>query len=71
MKLFGATVALSLAVLSSACLDDPSAGPTPLVNTQLAEYETRVAELEHQLAACYAGGQIEVGEEDKYLPRGQ
>lgn len=70
MKFFGATLALSLAVFSSACLDD-SSGPTPLVNNQLAQYEIRVAELEHQLAACYAGGQIEVGEEDKYLPRGQ
>jgi hypothetical protein len=68
MKVFGITMALSLAVAGSACLDDAGSGPTPLVNSQLAQYETQVAELRHQLAACYAGHEIEVGEEDEYLP---
>lgn len=68
MKILGTTPALLLAVLASACLDDAASSPTPLVNAQLAQYETRVAELEHQLAACHAGREIEVGEEDDFLP---
>lgn len=68
MKVLGTTMVLSLAVLASACLDDAGAEPTPLVNSQLARYEAQIAELEHQLAACYAGHQIEVGEEEEFLP---
>lgn len=61
-----AVICLSLVV--GACLDEIDAGPTPLVNTQLAQLHTQIEELEHQLAACYAGHEIERGEEDEFLP---
>ena len=68
MKAVTATVAFTLALIAAACLDESSTGPTPLVNTQLHQLQTQIEELEHQLAACYAGHEIERGEEDKYLP---
>jgi hypothetical protein len=59
---------LLLAVVTGACLDEMGSGPTPLVNAQLAQLQAQIEELEHQLAACYAGHEIERGDEDKYLP---
>ena len=61
-----AVIALSL--VAAACLDEIDASPTPLVNTQLAQLQAQIDELEHQLAACYAGHEIERGEEDDFLP---
>ena len=68
MRAVKTTVAIILALIAAACLDEIGAAPTPLVNTQLAQLQTQIDELEHQLAACYAGHEIERGEEDKFLP---
>lgn len=57
-----------LSLLVGACLDEIGAGPTPVANTQIAQLQTQIDELEHQLAACYAGHEIERGEEDQFLP---
>lgn len=68
MRVFGLMTALLLVTLPSlACLDD-GAGPTPLVNTQLAQMQTHIEELEHEVAACYAGKEIERGDEAAHLP---
>jgi hypothetical protein len=67
MRLYGLITALLLTMPSVACLDELSA-PTPLVNTQLAQLQTHIEELEHEVAACYAGREIERGEEAEHLP---
>lgn len=67
MRVYGLITALSLTLASTACLDDGS-GPTPLVNTQLAQMQTQIEELEHEVAACYAGKEIERGDEAANLP---
>jgi hypothetical protein len=68
MKVFRLLPALALLTLSSlACLDESSA-PTPLVNTQLAQLQAHIEELEHEVAACYAGKEIERGDEAAHLP---
>jgi hypothetical protein len=68
MKFAKLFVFLTLSVATGACLDEMGSGPTPLVNTQLAQLQAQIEELEHQLAVCYAGHELERGEEDKYLP---
>jgi hypothetical protein len=67
MRTLGLMTALLLTIPLLACLDE-SSGPTPLVNTQLAQLQTHIEELEHEVAACYAGKEIERGTESEYLP---
>jgi hypothetical protein len=68
MKRFRRGAVVFLAFLPVACVEELAA-PTPLVNTQLAQLQTHIEELEHELAVCYAGHELERGEEDKYLPK--
>lgn len=70
MQVVKTTIALIiLALIAAACSGDTGVGPTPVVNTQLAQLQTQIDELEHQLAACYAGHEIERGEEGPFLPK--
>lgn len=68
MRVSGLMTALLCVSLSSlACLEE-GPGPTPLVNTQLAQMQSHIEELEHEVAACYAGKEIERGEEAEHMP---
>jgi hypothetical protein len=69
MKLAKLCMLFTLAAATGACTAETNAAPTPLVNAQLAQLQAQIEELEHQLAVCYAGHELERGEEDKYLPQ--
>jgi len=69
MKVANLTAVIFLSLVAGACLDDIDGSPTPLVNTQLAQLQAQIDELEHHLAACYAGHELERGDEDKFLPK--
>lgn len=69
MKVAKLFLLLAAAAATGACLEEMSAAPTPLVNSQLAQLQAQIEELEHQLAVCYAGHELERGEEDEYLPQ--
>ncbi len=58
------TAVMILSLATGRALTRWAAAPTPLVNTQLAQLQTQIEELEHHLAVCYAGQEIERGEED-------
>ena len=69
MKDVKVTVVFILALVAAACEGETNTGPTPLVNTQLAQLQAQIEELEHQLAVCYAGHELERGEEGPFLPK--
>jgi hypothetical protein len=69
MKVVHITAVIILSFATAACLDEMGGSPTPLVNTQLAQLQTQIEELEHHLAVCYAGHELEKGEEEKFLPK--
>ena len=69
MKVANTTAVIILSLVTGACLDEMDGSPTPLVNSQLAQLRTQIEELEHHLAVCYAGHELERGEEDQFLPK--
>lgn len=69
MKVANITPVIILSFVTAACLDEMDGSPTPLVNTQLAQLQTQIDELEHHLAVCFAGHELEKGEEDQFLPK--
>ena len=69
MKVVKLAAVIILSLVAGACLDEMGGSPTPLVNTQVAQLQTQIEELEHHLAVCYAGHELERGEEDPYLPK--